>query len=103
MCAGCWIDRFESAKIDNDAVREAAKAIALVYEQEGGICGGNLHCEIDDWNIEDGFFKNKEFEPYNPDVPIEQLLAEQACFDQLKALSEAERASALALYDGYWQ
>lgn len=99
MCANCWEERFAKAQIDNGAVRTAVKAIANVYDH--GCCGGNLHCEVDDWNIEDGFFTG-DFKPCDPNVPEEQLAAEQMCYDLLKSLSEAERASALALYDGYW-
>lgn len=99
MCAGCWEDRFSKAAIDNEAVRRAAEAIANVYSH--AIVGGNLHCEIDDWNIEDRHFTG-EFKPWDPNVPSKQLAAEIDCWNQLKALNEAERASALALHDGYW-
>ena len=38
----------------------------------------------------------------DPDSP-EQLAAERKCCDLFMALSEAERASALALNDGFWE
>lgn len=99
MCAGCWVERFGKVAIDNEAVRRAAEAIAEVYSY--AFVGGNLHCEIDDWNIEDPLFDG-EFKPWDPNASSEQLAAETDCWNQLKALSEAERASALALHDGYW-
>jgi hypothetical protein len=104
-------------------VRAAAAAIAEVYEHS--CVGGNLHIVLDDWNLEDG---NLEFcdgcitgagqMPLEPDAheahqrynrekrdnpdPPEQLAAERRCHDLLKVLTEEERASALALNDGFW-
>jgi hypothetical protein len=122
MCGGCWND-YGNPKIDTPAVREAAKAVDDVYQHS--CVGGNLHIVLDDWNIEDS---NLEFcshcidhagmmplakdaadchKRYNekkrldPDPP-EQLAAERRCCDLFMALTEDERASALALNDGFW-
>ncbi len=122
MCHGCWSEA-GNPQIDTPAVRAAAKAVAEVYEHCSS--GGNLHIVLDDWNVEDD---NLEFcsscidgsgvmplgndpadfhihyndeKRVNPDPP-DQLAAERRCCDLFMALTEDERASALALYDGFW-
>lgn len=92
MCYGCW-EEAGSPKIVNDRTLSAVPLIKRVYEFS--CVGGNLHCELDDWNVEDQFFE--EFKPYDPSVPADQLAAEKACFNSFKSMSEAERYSALAL------
>lgn len=123
MCYGCW-EEAGKPTIDTPAVRAAAAAIAEVYEHS--CVGGNLHVVLDDWNLEDG---NLEFcdgciqgagqMPLEPDAhemhhqynerkaadpdPPDQLAAERRCHDLLKPLTEDERASALALHEGFWK
>jgi len=123
MCYGCW-EECEKPKIDNEKVRAAVPLIAAVYEL--ACTGGNLHIVLDDWNIEDGnlefcsqcingagvmplkgstvdaHLRYNEDKRANPDPP-EQLAAERACCDAFMAMTEDERLSALALYDGYWK
>lgn len=123
MCFGCWEDAGKPA-IDTPAVRAAALAIAEVYEHS--CVGGNLHIVLDDWNIEDGnlefcrqciegagvmplgdhaidmHHRYNETKRANPDPP-EQLAAERRCHDLFAALTEEERAAALALNDGFWK
>jgi hypothetical protein len=123
MCYGCWEEAGKPV-IDTPAVRAAAAAVEEVYQHN--CMGGNLHIVLDDWNIEDG---NLEFcnqcingagvmplegstfpahlryndqKRANPDPP-EQLAAERKCHDLFAALTIDERASALALNDGFWQ
>lgn len=123
MCSGCWEEAGKPI-IDTPAVRMAAAAAAEVYEHS--CVGGNLHIVLDDWNVEDGNLEfcsqcidaagampgvtetSPEFHQRynakkraNPDPP-EQLAAERACCDLLMALTEDERYSALALFDGLW-
>lgn len=123
MCTNCWIDQYSTSKIDTPAVREAALVIAEVYNHHGA--GGNLHIVVDDWNLEDGnlefcskcidgagmmpdiaedspHYKSNLERQANPDPP-EQLAAERQCCDLLMALTVDERASALALYEGFWR
>lgn len=122
MCYGCW-EEVGKPTIDTTAVRAAAEAVAAVYEYS--CVGGNLHIVLDDWNLDDG---NLEFcrqciegagvmpldgstfpahlryndkKRLNADPP-EQLAAEQRCYELFRALTEEERASALALSDGFW-
>jgi hypothetical protein len=99
VCRACW-GEYGSPAIDTPAVREAAASIRDVYEWSG--VGGNLHVEIDDWNLED---RNFEFDPIAENVHEsgpDQLAVERRCWDRLKALTEDGRASALALYEGFW-
>lgn len=97
MCMACW-EEYGSPRIDNARVREAVRAIREVY---GFSCvGGNLHCQLDDWNLEDDFFG--EFIVDHEDASEAQLEAERRCFDLMKPMSLRERASALALEDGFW-
>lgn len=122
MCYGCW-DEAGKPRIDTPAVRAAAASVAEVYEHS--CVGGNLHIVLDDWNIEDGnlefcrqciegagvmpldgstfpaHLRYNEEKRANPDPP-EQLAAERRCHDLFRALTEDERASALALNDGFW-
>lgn len=122
MCYGCWTEA-DRVVIDSPAVREAAQAVAAVYEHS--CVGGNLHIVLDDWNIETEHLQwcskvidgagvmpdedtmadcHKRYNAEkraNPDPP-EQLAAERRCCDLLLALTLDERASALALHDGFW-
>jgi len=119
MCYGCWVEYAKPA-IDTPAIREVVKVIEEVYSYS--CVGGNLHIVLDDWNLEDhslafckreiergGHPEDPNHSPWytkikleNPDSP-EQLAVERKCHDLLFALTEPERASALALYDGYWE
>lgn len=123
MCYGCW-EEAEKPIIDTPAVRAAAASIAEVYEH--ACMGGNLHIVLDDWNLEDGSLdfcrgciegagvmpddgnlaechrRYNDKKRANPDPP-EQLAAERRCCELLTALSVEERASALALHDGFWR
>lgn len=122
MCYGCWEEAGKPV-IDTPAVRAAAQAAAEVYEH--ACTGGNLHIVLDDWNIEDSnlefcsqcidgagvmplggstfaaHLRYNEEKQANPDPP-EQLAVERCCCDLFMALTEEERASALALNDGFW-
>lgn len=94
MCLNCY-ERFGEPKIVSEKTKAAAQLIAKVFEIHG--TGGNLHCQIDDWNLEDEFFD--ELVEYTP-TSDEQRSAERACFNALKAMTLEERASALAIHDG---
>lgn len=122
MCYGCW-DKAGKPIIDTPAVRAAGAAALAVYEHH--CAGGNLHIVLDDWNIEDDNLtfcsqcidgagvmpddggmhpvhrRYNEEKRADPDPPA-QLAAERTCCDLFMALSEEERASALALFCGFW-
>ena len=103
MCYSCW-DNYGKSIIDTPAVREAAAAVHEVYVYS--CAGGNLHIVLDDWNVEGGnlaFCQEKISEGGYEGCTAEQLAVEQRCLDIFKKLTEEERASALALADGYWE
>lgn len=108
MCEGCYEDYGRPAII-TDRTLMAADLVGQVYGFSGA--GGNLHIVLDDWNIEDdnldfcskqidagGYYDSKY--PDERDTP-EQLAVERRCCDAFMRMSIAERASALALHDGY--
>lgn len=101
MCNGCW-ENFESPKILNEKVKKAVRLIEKVYKYNGA--GGNLHVVLDDWNIEDCHvftdFNDKYIEEHKESEG--QYKAEKECIAQLRLMNEKERASALAIYDGYF-
>lgn len=115
MCYGCWTEE-GMPQIDTPTVRAAALAVAEVYQHS--CVGGNLHIVLDDWNLEDdslefcakqiaaGGYKRSETHSkvlgVRDDDSPEKLAAEQRCHDLFAALTMKERASALALNDGFW-
>ena len=101
MCVDCW-KKLGSPKIDNDAVREAAKAIDEVYRYS--CVGGNLHIALDDWNLDDGSVAwcRGAIKDNIHQATTEDLETERRCLDLMMALSLEERASALSYLRGYW-
>lgn len=99
MCIGCYAEaRFP--KIVSPVTKRLVELSQKVYDFS--FVGGNLHCELDDWNLEDSFFEEAEMKVFHPDDSSpEQLAVERECYAALKAATEAERYSALALRDGY--
>jgi hypothetical protein len=103
VCQGCW-EQWGSPAVDTPAVREAARLIGAVYGF--GETGGNLHVQLEDWNLEQDLFldalalPDAEFNVWGG--PPEQVAAERACAAAMAALGDDERASALALYEGFW-
>lgn len=101
MCRECWED-FGRAKVDTPRVREAAVAIGEVYGYDDD--GWHLYTIIADWNLDNGnldwcgwaIAKNVNH------AGREQLECEARCLALLRSLTLDERASALALHDGFW-
>lgn len=102
MCSQCWEDA-GSPKIVNDNVRAAVELIRAVYEYSS--VGGNAHVVLDDFNLEDDSIQwcldtalvDNIHEANEP-----ELASERAALEALLAMSMDERASALALHDGYF-
>jgi hypothetical protein len=92
MCSECWKE-YGSPKIRNATVDSVVRSIKDVYDHS--TVGGNLHCIVDDWNLEDSFFER--YEVFNDDTTLSQLEDEFVCFGLLKKLSVKERASAMVL------
>lgn len=99
MCMGCWEEHYDAAQIDTPAVRDAAAKIARVYEFSE--VGGGLHVAVDDFNLEDACCNR--FTDFDNEYSAEQIAAEEDCSRALLALTIPERASALALHDGFWK
>jgi hypothetical protein len=102
MCFGCWEER-GSPKIVNEKTIDAVPLIEAVYEANS--VGGNLHIVLDDFNIDDcdleacrRFIDNHEDDA----LTYCDVVAERACLDAFVSMTVDERASALAMYDGYF-
>jgi len=97
MCIDCY-RRYSSPMIVSDATLLAAASIDIVFSYSA--VGGNLHAILDDWNLEDEFFEDG-FKNWSERASEDQVAAERACFDRLRGMSVDERASSLAIYDGF--
>lgn len=90
----------------NDQVILASRLIEKVYKGPGGGAGGSLHNVIDDWNLEDDSIewcmKKRTLGAMRP-VPIEMIPTdiELECARTLLSMPIQERASALALSEGW--
>lgn len=99
MCIGCW-EQFGKPEINNAAVRRAAKLVKPVYD--ASCVGGNLHIQLDDWNIGDCFFEGtfeaiEKYHHIGDESDPDALRAEKKCYEAFQKLTLAERASALKL------
>ncbi len=102
MCLSCWQERGSPA-VDTPAVREAARAVRWLYEFAGA--GGGMHIVVDDWNLDDDIawcLDPLQNLSHHSEDPAERALEIYAGL-ALLVLSEEERASALALNDGWWR
>lgn len=90
MCGGCWKE-YELAQVDSAPVRYAAGLVRAAMEGSSPA----FHVIIEDWNIEDEHFDD----PRQADLH----LSEREAFAALKTLTVEERASALALAEGFWK
>lgn len=95
MCHGCW-QEYGSPAIVNEKTLAAARAIEEVYEWSS--VGGNLHVVLDDWNIEN---EHVQFCCDEVQKVSGQLEAEKECLTLLAKMNLKERASALAIYEGF--
>ena len=98
MCFGCYVEQGSPAII-SERTQTAAALIAKVYEFNE--VGGALHIVVDDWNLDDSSLKWCAGHIPTSDGSDDQKAAETACLEALAALSVEERASALAIHDGF--
>lgn len=96
MCQSCW-SKMGMPRIDNARVRRAAALVARLYEEQP--VGGRWHIVTDDWNLEDDHVawcvaSPADDLPTSVDAELGQLLT---------AMTEAERGSALGLWNRFWQ
>jgi hypothetical protein len=104
MCRNCWQEYYDASDVDNIMVRYLARCIRDVYELAPA--GGHLHVALDDWNLGDdqdwSWYEDWVAKDDNTPEMVEECFLARRCLSLLRVMSEAERASALALYDGYW-
>lgn len=98
MCEGCY-QKYGAPKIITAQTIAAAVLVAKVYEFSS--TGGNMHIYVDDWNLNDEDFAGTELQISFNNASSEQLAIERACYAVFRVMSVPQRASALALYDGY--
>lgn len=90
MCQGCYQELGSPVDVTPD-VMVALQLIKAVYSMNA--VGGNLHCQLDDWNLQDSMFEERYAANLN--------FVELACFNKMKELTVNQRATALAMYDEY--
>jgi|SRR5271166_2387076 len=109
MCTDCWRE-FGSPQIDSPAVRVARDLIARVYDVS--LTGGGLHVVVDDYNLDDATLDQILCQPVQAHARCGPSRAgfgltlskvERQCAEALRKMTVAERASALALFDGFWR
>ena len=97
MCYGCW-EEFEKPSILNDKTRALPALIKAVYGEPTGGVGGLLHIVLDDWNIEDDSVAYCA-DDKNHNRPMTS--AERVCIGHMLTMTEQERASGMALEEGW--
>lgn len=111
MCEGCYYE-YGAPKLITAEIARAADLVSQLYEIAP--VGGNCHIVTDDWNLEDsdiefcqrqvangGWFDERTQTQYNNDPS--QLAIEGELLELMRAMSLAERASALGLEAGYFK
>lgn len=103
MCYGCY-EKAGKPAIVNDKTKKALELVKNLYEQDGCGVGGYAHIVTDDWNLEDWNIDWCILEAEKGEY--EDILEEgrQACINTLKflrELTEDERYSVMALFDGF--
>lgn len=109
MCYGCY-EEYGSPAIVTDATKRVAELCGQLYEIAP--VGGNCHIVTDDWNLEDSHIEFCRQQVANGGWPDEltgenynydpaQLAIERELLELMAPMSEAERASALGIWDGF--
>lgn len=99
MCSSCWVD-YGSPKLDSLEIQQCAELIIQFYMLDDCGAGGVLHIVTDDWNLEDEHLQfcrenaEKVSDYDQKDLAIRIL-------DLMDGMNLQERASAMALFDGY--
>ncbi len=97
MCYECYTREYGKPGIVNGVTIAAARAIDNVYHCDAS--GGDAHIVIDDWNLDDGNIRwCIEHADHEDDETREAALA---CLHMLLRLTVEERASALAISEGF--
>lgn len=108
MCISCYHTEYGAPVALTEKALAAVPLIQAVYAAEGS--GGNLHIVLDDWNIEDdsvAYCARRLAEGghrsagWPDDAYAQQLVVERTCVAAFSAMTVEERATALALHDGF--
>jgi hypothetical protein len=100
MCISCYKE-YGSPLVISDLTRKCAELVAELYEFS--FVGGNCHIVTDDWNLEDEHIQwclKSVLDNKYEDTP-EQLAVEKKLLELLASMSIEERASSLAIHDGF--
>ena len=91
-----------SPKIDNHNTRKLAQALKDLYREEPS--GGKLKPIVEDWNLEDKYLNDcqNELRRSFEDMDDGTARVQQRCLDALFLCSYLQRASGIALANGYW-
>jgi len=101
MCYGCY-EEYNCPAIINDKTKTAAKLVEKVYELNEA--GGSCHIVIDDFNIEDCHIQWCLDEGLKTNIHEHdktELAIERELLDTFLSMTIEERASALAIYEGW--
>ncbi len=101
MCYGCYVE-YGEPKIVSDATKKAALLVDAIYEFS--CVGGNAHIVVDDFNIEDpniDWCLDEALKTNVHEADEVQLKVERECLEAFKAMTITERASALAIHEGW--
>lgn len=103
MCRSCWENIYNFASLDTPDIRKLAGLIGQVYKYS--LSGGHLHVVIDDWNLDDDNvnFALKYITSIEDQPGIDRRLIdlEWKCLFFLVNMTVEDRASALAMYEGF--
>lgn len=89
MCYGCY-EEYGKPRVITKTTGYLVECIRNVYNEDEQ--GGNCHHILDDWNLEDDHL-NIAYAELTP--------AEATLVGAMRGVSEDERATALALYEGW--
>jgi len=101
MCYACY-KKYGEPSIVSEATLKAAELVYAVYEFSS--VGGNAHIVLDDFNIEDSSIDWCLTEGLQTNIhehDAGQLQIERECLECFKAMTVAERASTLAICEGW--
>lgn len=98
MCYGCWEEAGRPAIVNGRTVAALPLIEAVYAESE---VGGALHIVLDDWNLEDDDVAWCASDECASGQGRPFTDAEGRCTAAFVAMTEPERASALALYEGF--
>jgi hypothetical protein len=108
MCFDCWTG-FGSPVEFTPTTEATAALVSRLYELS--VYGGNLHCIVDDWNIDDDDLARCRRniveiqngggnEALGDCIDAEQVAIEAAILDAMDGMTLAERATVLAIDEG---